>query len=500
MKKFLAVLSSFVMLLAVSCDENKQEHKGNTSVNQSSENTSAENGTPKTTETKAPEEIVFKEYKKEDFTDFKVSLTKQEGLPPVEVKEYDLTKLTADIKISPCKLPENIDISMIDTQYKDTARSLDMTPEEYSDMVIENFEEYLSTPPKLKVTKTAFDGENLYYIADYDNLCDYSTHGFGIYCYNPESDENTCIYEYSDINKPVKILDMQYHNGGIWIIYNDNMEKSYGYEKIIRIDVDTGELTEELQIEGEHYNCFFYINDEKRLIITTTKSETIDEEYHVTINFKEYDDNTGEWSDKLKGLTKEYDSITSENSIYPTICEGDVIFQSNEDKKLVIECERYRLETGLRSASFIGATSTRASFIVADSISSVIYTYDFTNMTRYIIDLTSFGQYFNYQQSGNNIILSNRVVRNRSWYLIPEIGAVFELMKSNEKQSNSVYDINSDHSITNIYGGKIALVSVGKDSTVRTHTGEPEDYIPKPEYHDLYDANYMEKMVIIGGL
>ena len=94
MKKTIAVLTALAALCSlISCEEKKEDSKGDTEIIQSEETTEAE--------------MPFREYKAEDFTDIKVKLNKQQTAPPVELNEYDLSWIEFEPRVSVCALPEN---------------------------------------------------------------------------------------------------------------------------------------------------------------------------------------------------------------------------------------------------------------------------------------------------------------------------------------------------------------------------------------------------------
>lgn len=491
MKKTIAVLTSLAALCSlVSCEEKNEDSKGNTEIIQSEETTEAE--------------IPFREYKAEDFTDINVKLNKQQTAPPVELKEYDLSWIELEPRVSVCALPENRDISKIAPFYTGDAVNYDMTPTEYAEEFMKLYEPLLDKPVYPSIEKTAFDGEYIYYVVKYDKCCYVNYHDFEIYRCNPETKENECIFTYSDPDVSFKVYDMAYFSDELWIMgeygnprdyvsvsssgisvegNNESEESSEEpLEGIFRADKETNTLELVLGADGENETQMLYKPDENRLIASFVSfpNDT------YKLDFYEYKGN--EW--------EEMDTPESNNC---TLFNGEFVTSYEKNKSLFTECSRFSLDTGLRSSvsHVVAISDKRATYTVTDSLSTILYTYDFEKMERYIIDLTSFGQYYAYYPAGDNIIL-HQTTGDYGMYIIPELGAAFELFKGELK---TTYDINNGETDTYycIYSanGKIAITEEKTVHRVHYVNGDISANIPDESEYIGKDANRISKVIIL---
>lgn len=487
MKKTIAILTALAALCSlVSCEDSK----GNTEIIQSEETTEAE--------------MPFREYKAEDFTDINVKLNKQQTAPPVELKEYDLSWIELEPRVSVCALPENRDISKIDPYYMSGAVNYDMTPEEYAEEFMKLYEPLLDKPVYPSIERTVFDGENIYYVAKYDKCCKYSTHDFEIYRCNPETKENECIFTYSDTDMSFTVYDMAYFNDELWIMgeyykSRDNVTVNISgisaegqnkseessdepLEGIFRADRETNTLELVLGTDGANETQMFYQTDENRLIASFISFTEPDYE----LSFYEYKGNTWE-----KMESPEYSNCI--------LFKDEFVSSYEKNKTLFTECSRFSLDTGLRSSvsHVVAISDKRATYMVTDSLSTILYTYDFEKMERYIIDLTSFGQYYAYYSSGDNIIL-HQTTGNYGMYIIPELGAAFEIFKG---ELDLTYNPNSGEIDTSycIYSanGKIAITEEKTINRVHYVNGDISANIPGESEYIGKDTNRISKVIIL---
>lgn len=491
MKKTIAILTALAALCSlVSCEEKNEDSKGNTEIIQSEETTEAE--------------MPFREYKAEDFTDINVKLNKQQTAPPVELKEYDLSWIEFEPRVSVCALPENRDISKIIPFYISDAVNYDMTPEEYAEEFMKLYEPLLDKPVYPSIEKTAFDGENIYYVAGYDKCCYINYHDFEIYRCNPETKENECIFTYLDTDMSFTVYDMAYFNDELWIMgeygkprdnvtvnssgisvegRNKSEESSdEPLEGIFRADRETNTLELVLGTDGPNETQMFYQTDENRLIASFISFTEPDYE----LSFYEYKGNTWE----------EMDSPEYSNCI---LFKDEFVSSYEKNKTLFTECSRFSLDTGLRySVSHVVAISDKkATYMVTDSLSTILYTYDFEKMERYIIDLTSFGQYYAYYSAGDNIIL-HQTTGDYGMYIIPELGAAFELFKG---ELTTTYDINNGEIDTSycIYSanGKIAITEENTINRVHYINGDISANIPDESEYIGENMDCISKVIIL---
>lgn len=466
MKKIIAFLTAFTMICCSSCSnsssENKSENMGDTTVNptqsaeksdvsvtekttesdkstdskatQRTEKSTAttakeENPTAATEKPKSIEELsevkTYREYKNDDFYNIKVKAKKQETMPPVECKIYENIEINLPAKIPSCSAPENFTIEKLEPDYAKFAEEIGIPAEEYkAEIIAQNkiFENLSVCPDIEKITS---DGENIYYLANYDKRCinhrGYS-HCFTIYRYNLETGENATILEYDNGEQSYQVnnVQMKYHKGKLWFISNENFASEY---TISRLDLESKTVDYEKTIEGYYYNFGFCDDNSEILtiILVGGDGETTDFEFY---GFDEAKQELIEFADSRENIHEGYQQFY----------KGSVVKSYKEDKKIVSECDHFRLETGLRVGELIGVTDKSASYLVTDSISTIIYTYNFEKMERYTLDISSFGQGFSACLSGDNIILN----RNDSvLYIIPELGAVFQVLDPNMDMYNN---------------------------------------------------------------
>ncbi len=492
MKKTIVILTALAALCSlVSCEEKNEDSKGNTEIIQSEETTEAE--------------MPFREYKAEDFTDINVKLNKQQTAPPVELKEYDLSWIELEPRVSVCALPENRDISKIVPFYISDAANYDMTPEEYTEEFMKLYEPLLDKPVHPSIEKTAFDGEYIYYVVKYDKCCYINYHDFEIYRCNPETKENECIFSYSDPDMSFTVYDMTYFNDELWIMGEYDKPSDYvtvnssgisaeGHNKseessdeplegIFRADKETNTLELSFSPPDDSWHIQgFYRTDDNRLVTSYVQYTGENSE----IWFYEYNGNSWE-----KGEYKKYGISIPYN--------GEFVTSYEKNKTLFTECSRFSLDTGLRSSvSHVVAISDKmATYMVTDSLSTILYTYDFEKMERYIIDLTSFGQYYAYYSAGDNIIL-HQTTGDYGMYIIPELGAAFELFKG---ELTTTYDINNGEIDTSycIYSanGKIAITEENTINRVHYINGDISANIPEKSEYIGENMDCISKVIIL---
>lgn len=497
MKKTIAFLTSLAALCSlISCEENEIEDiKGDSEIIQ-------EETVP--TETPTEADLPFREYKAEDFTDIKVKLTMQQTAPPVKVEEYDLSWIEFEPKIPLCALPENRSIEKFTPYYRSDAENYDMTSEEYAEEYMKLYEPLLDKPVYPSIECITTDGENIYYVAKYDKCCNYKAHDFEIYRCNPETKENKCIFTYSDTDVSFSVDDMAYYDGELWIIgeYDKSRDNVIHYddrisaegcnnsdessdeplEGIFRADTETNTL--ELSFsppDDRWYIQGFYRTDDNRLVTSYIQYTGENSENC----FYEYSGNSWE-----KSEYKKYGVSIPYNDDFVTCYE--------KNKSLFTECSRFTLDTGLRSANLAAISDNRATYLLNDSLSTILYTYDFEKMERYIIDLTSYGREYGYYGAGDNILLHQPAGKS-GMYIIPELGAAFEIFRADfepgmDYRSGEVY---ISHNICNT-NGKIAIIEKGTVNRTYLINGDISANIPDEEHYIGKDKSRINKVYFLG--
>ena len=389
MKKVLAFLTALTAIFCTACD-NKQDSisenppvediTATTSAADISENTENPEVSDGNTVNSQPD-TELKHYTINDFKEIEVKLNAQKTAPPVEFKEYDLSKIEFEAKKSPCTLPENLKIENICPDAELNANSFKKEFDEYSQQFLKNYAPIIESENKPKIRFTAFDGENLYYLGDYDIACPKVSHNFEIFRYNPETGENVSIYEYSDGTEGVAIADMVYNNGlFLFTLESDGL-------KTQKFDDKTGEFV-----------------DAADSFAGQVSVGSIDDPIYRANSYKKYIDLNMKLSD-----TNDY--------------EVELV---RENGKITAKSDSYTLETGIPLCKKILSDENRLILLQSDNYYSVLHTFDFEKMEKYTTDLSSSMDNVNAYPIGKNVIIYYDY-KQQYMYFIPELGAGFNL-------------------------------------------------------------------------
>ncbi len=391
MKKVLAFITVLAALLCTACNNKQDNTSENPPVGDVTSATSADisENTGENTEksevsgensviSQPAEEL--KHYTLDDFKEIKVNLNMQDSPPPVTFKEYDLSGIEFEAKKSPCKLPENVKIENI-CPYSERSANFEMEYEDYCRDFIEYYAPILEAEEKPAILYTAFDGENLYYLGDYDNACPSTSHHFEIFKYNPKTGENVSIYEYSDGTEGVAIADMIYNNG----LYLLTMEQDSINQSVY--DEETGE---------------FVLSD----------APFVNE-----INIKTAYD---------PGYSPSYKKNIVLNYANADKKEESTVKLVRENDKITVKTDRYTLETGISNCQTVMSDESRLILLQAENSYNVLHTFDFEKMEKYTTDLSMQGNTVTAYPMGKNVLIYYDYVQ-RNMFFIPELGAGFNL-------------------------------------------------------------------------
>ena len=417
MKKVLAFLTALTALFCTACD-NKQDSisenppvediTATTSAADISENTENPEVSDGNTVNSQPD-TELKHYTINDFKEIEVKLNVQKTAPPVEFKEYDLSGIEFEAKQSPCTLPENVKIENVCPDAENTANRFKMEYDEYCQRFMKCYDFILGTTENPLILYTAFDGENLYYLGDYDIACPHVSHNFEIFRYNPETGENTCIYEYSDGTEGITMADMTYFDDGLWLITVDNIENEPEI-KTYRIDETSGEMKEDI-FEKEIYLDYF------------SDTQSTDYKSMAIVSYSEDSD----------------------------------IRMEKENRKMTAYTDKIKLETGINSCTLVSATDNRMSFLQADAEVSILHTFDFEKMEKYTTQFESSDANRAYQL-GNNVLVYY-AYNQKCMYFIPELGAGFVLQDIKRVSPPAGAPYYANDSSVSVYNDKLALTN-----------------------------------------
>lgn len=428
MKKLLAFLTALTALFCTACD-NKQDSisenppaediTATTSAADISENTENPEVSDGNTVNSQPD-TELKHYTINDFKEIEVKLNAQKTAPPVEFKEYDLSGIEFEAKKSPCTLPENVKIENICPDAEINANSFKKEFDEYCQQFLKNYSPIIESENKPKIRFTAFDGENLYYLGDYDIACPKVSHNFEIFRYNPETGENDSIYEYSDGTEGVAIADMVYNNG----LFLFTLE-SEGL-KTQKFDDKTGEFV-----------------DAADSFAGQVSVGSIDDPIYRANSYKKYINLNMKLSD-----TNDY--------------EIELI---RENGKITAKSDSYTLETGIPLCKKILSDENRLILLQSDNYYSVLHTFDFEKMEKYTTDLSSPMDNVNAYPIGKNVLIYYDY-KQRYMYFVPELGAGFNLYEESSPTepltSSTLYVDNHfcvDQSLLGISDNELAVLN-----------------------------------------
>ncbi len=427
MKKIIAFLTALTTFCCTACD-NKQDNSSENpplgDVTAATSTDTTEDTGEKTGNSEENTDIYetdseYKHYTLADFKEIKVNLNVQDTPPPVEFKEYDLSGIEFEAKKSPCKLPENVKIENICPDSENIANRFEMEHEEYCQQFIEDYAPILEAEEKPIILYTAFDGENLYYLGDYDTACPNTSHNFEIFRYNPETGENISIYEYSHGTEGVSIADMIYNNGLVLLTLEaDSLKQSV-------FDEETGE---------------FVFSDD--LFVGQIDIKSVAQ--------------PGYTSSYKKHITLHYTLADKEEPTVELVRKND---------KITAKTDRYTLETGISNCQTVMSDESRLILLQAEDSYNVLHTFDFEKMEKYTTDLSLKRNSVIAYPIGKNVII-HYTNNHQYMYLIPELGAGFNLYDaSSPKQpstSSMLYVDNSfyvDQSLLGISDNGFAILN-----------------------------------------
>ena len=428
MKKVLAFLTALTALFCTACD-NKQDSisenspaediTATTSAADISENTENPEVSDGNTVNSQPD-TELKHYTINDFKEIEVKLNAQKTAPPVEFKEYDLSGIEFEAKKSPCTLPENLKIENICPDAELNANSFKKEFDEYCQQFLKNYAPIIESENKPKIRFTAFDGENLYYLGDYDIACPKVSHNFEIFRYNPETGENVSIYEYSDGTEGVAIADMVYNNGlFLFTLESDGL-------KTQKFDDKTGEFV-----------------DAADSFAGQVSVGSIDDPIYRANSYKKYIDLNMKLSD-----TNDYE-----------------VELARENGKITAKSDSYTLETGIPLCKKVLSDENRLILLQSDNYYSVLHTFDFEKMEKYTTDLSSSMDNVNAYPIGKNVIIYYDY-KQRYMYFVPELGAGFNLYEESSPTesltSSTLYVDNYfcvDQSLLGISDNELAVLN-----------------------------------------
>lgn len=441
MKKTIAFLIAIITLCSfVGCDDKKNEDITNNTeiVEEETVPTAETNQTKETVTTKEanktenPTEAkpLSGEYKTEDFKDINVKMSFQKTTPPIEVEEYDLSGIELEPKIPVCALPENRSPYIIDPNFEWNAEILETDIAEYEKELMKHYEPLLDKPVYPEISNVVSDGENIYYVAQYDRRCNYGisstdmmAHDFRIYRYNIGTKENTCLYSYENSNEVFQIYEMEVVNDEILFsavcFDHFDIEGKYTYG-VFKLNSETNEPELSLEFEEEYFNVFLRDYDDSLFLSTLNLHTNEDIVYSYT---------NGEWKEFAKG--DEYNDYF----IYKGEIVRNYIKNHIGNEHLVTECSKFTLDTDFYNAQLMELTDSRATYLYELANTMTLYIYDFEKMERYIYTMPAEDGVKECIAVGKYLFIQTT---EKSFYLDPEFGLAYEICQTESEPLDNI--------------------------------------------------------------
>ena len=403
MKKFLALFTTaFVCFCAFSCQNN---------------NNISDNSVPDTDQSvvQAPEileDYPFTELSAGDFSDINVSLQRNTGDPPFDLKRIDLSGLDLGQEAPACFAPD-----VVDTYHPLTAEP---GTESYNYHVKLNQDMY--TPTSADITAFTVKDDRVFLGASFDKLCRFSHH--------------SAIFEYDtssgNVRKITEFTLSETGNDSIFAI--SNYDDNYFLHKI---NASSGD--DEIVAEGKF--AMFGNYDDDRLIISTYLDDNNE------FDLYEYIVSSGELRE-FKPFDADYSSLTPDLLSYTTI--------DRDSHSTIVHTPFYSIDTGLRNAEIISADKEICNVLekVADSnyFKNIIHQYNIRSRQCFVLDTLS---------SNNDFYASGDLIIKNSYgtsFIVPSIGQEFFMLPQNRNDEYPENDILSN--IKFINGSLITLRTI----------------------------------------
>lgn len=430
------------------------------------------------------EVIEFRELKDEDFREIEVKLNKQDGEAPVSIESYDISEAFEPV-MSPCKKTAKFERHCY-ANYPENAtdeekKLVDEYNEELEAEERKEFEEIKNNPFKGNLNNSVLDGDELYFVVDYDNYC--HDHCLKLWKYNISTSELTLVFEFSDPEESFDIRDLAVINNEIFITSDSHKKDettSFNYETIYRFDSSSGEFKNCLPEE-------YYCNPGMLIFDSHNGNRLIAHSVYGDINsgnsnkiYYEYNFDTAEW--EIFDIQEPQTDETDNGNTRLFIRDNELIscYTGKKDMK-VRYGERFSLEVPLRSSYLVGYSRNSISFLTKDTANVILRTYNIDKMEKYEINLTSFGFNVVVHNLGNELFYE-KISGSGNMFIIPEAGAgikIGENLTGFYDNNDAVWSFTNayDDSPIIIYGYDGIIMQDDKDTASMSFSNDGKVYV-----------------------
>ncbi len=128
-------------------------------------------------------------------------------------------------------------------------------------------------------------------------------------------------------------------------------------------------------------------------------------------------------------------------TFFVTVYNSKIVTLKKENRNMVVESDRLRLNTGIRGSGLISYTDKQITFFTSSADEYCLYTYDLEKKNLYIMDISDGFVYINSHYLNKNLLIQCKAdFDNCSYvYIIPELGIAF-------KQKNSFVEEEKEYS------------------------------------------------------
>ena len=349
-----------------------------------------------------------------DFTDINVNISLMQDVP-FDSGTCELSDIDLGSRLSPCKAEGVRD------RYIPQLPAEPAYHEEWTHKVCTAICDYESIG---MITNVKADGNTLYLIVNYDDLCMESNnsvlfHDISVWSYDMDTKATAEVFRHSSPDKGLSISDMKISNGEVYLICSDEAEPNEeGFMQVQRskvCHVKDGSL--ETLYTGKVWNFFDCTDD----IAFTEFSEDGNEAVVYVLNLKNGSVTETEPTEKMQIETSNFFTWYGYGS------SGDILAvpKKSEDRCLIVDSDYYTLTTEVRG-DLNGTFRDRVYVISADRMTgntkATLYVYDLNKMERYIMDISKIGDRGIAFESG--IVLNGG---NFHYFIIPDIGTEFPI-------------------------------------------------------------------------
>lgn len=434
MKKILSIMAAAAILAGCcSCSEKKNDKdndKNDTEIISETE-TEGEQALDE------PVEQEFRTYSADYFKTINVNTNVTEAKSPIKSHNINLSQLDFGSRISPCR----------DEKYIERYNYIkDGTFDEaYRKQIEEMWEKSKTEPAYGVVGDVCIEGRYIYAIVSYDVMCKEGMHEVSIFRLDSETNEKEELFRYSNPEESCMIYDIYCLNGVIYL-YKYGSGICYLDEEKQEL-VMIKELSEDISIRFRPNSTGRFIveieKEEKELVPNDYEPKAGEELYSYDgtqtylmkgreTSIEEFDFDTKTWKQLYYVKTGPNENVESGTPEYPEISGKYFSWKEKPEKsrKYDIVTEKYRVSTGLTGCEVKYADDNKVIAIQynlqgSGANESRLHIYDLRKAEHYVIDSSKYGSRFSVL--GDGLIISKTSGDGDLYYLVPELGMLFNL-------------------------------------------------------------------------